>query len=224
MFFEKIKRSYDAKRQRKKSRALGRQFLIAPRSGLTIDLSEYGTDRDALTAAPCVISFGTRDGFYDRFCETLQKSCDAHGVAHSIETIPPCGRINACLFKPSFIKFKLLTLNRPVIWLDADASLEGEFSLPDSKWDIATLSNNRESEINKKAAVCIAFQPTVASLRFVETWEGFCSSQWTAPGLDHERMNYTREVMHGQYVEADLSPYVSGKIVRDSGRKKEFRF
>ncbi len=221
---EKIRRSYDARRLRKKSRALGRHFLIAPTPGLTIDLSEIGADQEASTAKPCVISFGTRDGFYDRFCETLQKSCDAHGVAHSIETIPPCGRINACLFKPSFIKFKLLTLNRPVIWLDADASLEGEVSLPNSKWDIATLSNNRESEVNKKAAVCIAFQPTVASLRFVETWEGFCSSQWTAPGLDHERMNYTREVMRGQYVEADLSPYVSGKIVRDSGRKKEFRF
>ncbi len=173
---------------------------------------------------PVIISYGTRDGKYDVFSERLRASCEATGHDCSFETIPDCGRRNACLFKPTFIRMKLLTLGRPVIWMDADGIVRDRLNLPDGEWDIASLANDRPDDINEKAVVCIAFRPTVAALRFIEYWERLCAAYWLEPGLDHRRFNYARAALEGQFKEIELHPSVEGKIVRDVGASKENAF
>ncbi|PFG62907.1 hypothetical protein AXZ77_1494 [Thioclava sp. ES.031] len=209
---------------RKVTKRAGGRFLIAPAPNLRLDflLPATGT-APAEDAPPLVISYGTRDGEYDLYAERLRQSCSGEGIASDIDTIPPCGRANACLFKPSFIKFKLLTHNRPVVWVDADAVLTGPIDLPGGGWDVGTLDNSRHAETNPKAALCIAFRPTLGALRFLETWEHLCSEPWLKPGLDHARFNDTRAILVNTYSEIDLTAALSGKLVRDLGKKKEAR-
>lgn len=173
---------------------------------------------------PTVVSFGTRDGIYDAYARRLGESCDAAGMPASIETIPACPPDNAFLFKPTFIKVKLLTLGGPVIWLDADAVVSEPLQLPVGEWDVGTLPNNLPEPINPKSALCIAFNPTIAALRFLEHWEQLCAAHWLKPGHDHRRFNYTREILGGHYMEVDLSDAVRGRLVRDAGRRKEAAF
>ena len=217
-------RRRDPRGTRRVKKTAGNQFLIAPAPNRPIDFQNARLFERGATSSPAVISYGTRDGTYDAYSDRLRASCDAHGVAHSIETIPPCGWENACMFKPSFIKFKLLTLNRPLVWLDADAVLQDSFELPDGDWDIGTLPNNRTSSINQKGSVCLCFRPTLAALRLIETWEQFCSTFWVGEGVDHSRLNYTLQVLSGTYTEVDVSPVFSGVLVRDLGKKKEHAF
>ena len=173
---------------------------------------------------PTVVSYGTRDGCYDVFAKRLEQSCHDVGMKTSVETIPQCVAENAVLFKPTFIKFKLLTLGHTLLWLDADAVVTGEIIMPTGDWDVATLHNNRDDKVNQKAALCIAFNPTVAALRFLEHWEQLCAAHWHKPGTDHRRLSYTREILDGAFVEADLSEAAHGRLVRDAGRRKESGF
>lgn len=200
-------------------------LLISPTPSRSFEIRDdtFGSSGDQ-ASEPVVISYGTRDGKYDVFSERLRQSCEEAGHECSFETIPDCGRRNACLFKPTFIKMKLLTLGRPVIWMDADGVVRDRINLPDGNWDIASLANDRSDDINEKAVVCIAFRPTVAALRFIEYWEELCSAFWLEPGLDHRRFNYAREVLAGQYNEIELHPSIEGKIVRDVGASKENAF
>jgi hypothetical protein len=119
---------------------------------------------------------------------------------------------------------KLLTLGRPLIWLDGDSVITGHIELPDGDWDVGTLKNNIGDEVNLIASLCIAFQPTVAALRFIEFWEQLCSAPWLHPGLDHRRLNYAYSVLSDQVTSIELLPCVMGKLTRDVGSSKEKGF
>jgi len=202
------------------------QFLIAPSQARLLETVYSGEKPEALGEAgpPTVISFGTRDGRYDACARRLERACRAAGMQASIETIPACPPENAFLFKPTFIKVKLLTVGGPVLWLDADALVTQPIALPEGDWDVGTLPNNLGDPVNPKAALCIAFNPTVAALRFLEHWEQLCAAHWLKPGHDHRRFNYAREILAGHYEEGDLSDAVRGRLVRDAGREKEAAF
>jgi hypothetical protein len=216
-----------------------RQFLIAPSQ---VRLLEAGFDPGGIGAnradgtgqsantgkrgvgPATVVSFATRDGTYDTYLHRLAEACASVGMRSSVETIPACPPENAFLFKPTFIKTKLLTRAGPIIWLDADALITERLVLPDGAWDVGTLPNNLPDPVNPVAALCIAFNPTVGALRFLEHWEQLCSAHWLKPGHDHRRLNYTREILAGHFVEADLSDAMRGRLVRDAGRGKEAAF
>ncbi|MCC2095896.1 MAG: hypothetical protein KDJ29_03345 [Hyphomicrobiales bacterium] len=207
----------------KKQKQLG-NFLIAPQPGISLGASIIADNRlPENLREPVLISFGTRDGHYDTCAERLEANCREVGQQCSIETIPACSRANACLYKPTFIKFKLLMLGRPVLWLDVDSQLTGKIELPGGNWDIATLRNQRH-KLNDYSSQVILFNPTVTALRFLELWEQFCSSPWLEGGLDHRRFNYARHVLDGGFAEVDLSPMLEGKLVGDAGTKKEQTF
>lgn len=200
-------------------------FLIAPSANRLLDsldtAASFATGRN-----PVIVSFGTRDGVYDAYAERLAAACVAHGVASSIETIPKCIPDNAYIFKPSFIKWKLLTLGNPILWVDADAVVSGPIELPEDGWDVGFLQNNLVDKygLNEVASLCIAFRPTVSSLRFLEHWEQFCAAHWMKPGHDHRKLNYTRKIFEGLFMELDLTDIVRGKLTRDVGKTKESAF
>lgn len=202
-------------------------FLISPQPSVRFSPIEdekirAEEDPDAGTVEPTLISYGTRNTKYADHLARLDSSALSVGNSTSFETIPKCDRRNACLFKPTFIKLKLLTLGTTVTWLDADAFLLEKISLPGGEWDVGFMDNNRKSKLNEKASVCIAFRPTIPALRFIETWEHFCSYT-VAKGSDHSKMNYTRFVLEGEYTESDITPSVTGTLIRDYGKGKEQR-
>lgn len=201
-------------------------FLVAPSPHSPLDLlPKEATKFDvAVPAEPTVVSFGTRDGVYDVYAQRLQKSCRDVDQNVNIETFPAMPSSNAFAIKATFIKFKLLTLGQPVIWIDSDAVLKAPIILPQGEWDVGTLKNNHNNPKNPIASLCIAFRPTVAALRFLEHWEQFCAAHWLKPGEDHRRLNYTKFVLDGHYKEVDISEVVRGKLIRDVGKKKEHAF
>jgi hypothetical protein len=201
-------------------------FLVAPHQRNTLELLPPESTDIAATGAgdPVVVSFGTRDGVYDAYLGRLEESCRSVGQPVLTETFPAMPAENALALKATFIKFKLLTQGRPVIWIDADAVLTAPIVLPPGAWDVGSVKNNLDNPKNPVAALCIAFRPTVAALRFLEHWEAFCASHWLKPGEDHRRLNYTRFVLDGHFAEADISAAVRGRLVRDAGRAKEHAF
>ncbi|MBS0652912.1 MAG: hypothetical protein JSR39_05205 [Verrucomicrobia bacterium] len=71
---------------------------------------------------PIVISFYTKDTFYQLEVQNLIASCEKFGITSHIEPIASFGswEVN-CAYKPFFIHRKLQELKQPVLWVDADA-------------------------------------------------------------------------------------------------------
>jgi len=74
------------------------------------------------TPEPVVVSFYTVGTPYQLEVLNLIESCQSLEIEHQIEGIESRGswELN-CAFKPFFIQEKLLSLKRPVFWVDADA-------------------------------------------------------------------------------------------------------
>jgi hypothetical protein len=70
---------------------------------------------------PIVISFYTKETFYQIEVQNLIWSCEQFGITYQIESISSFGswEIN-CAYKPFFIHRKLQELKQPVLWIDAD--------------------------------------------------------------------------------------------------------
>ncbi|MCG5541616.1 MULTISPECIES: hypothetical protein [unclassified Halorhodospira] len=219
-FFESFTYRLKKRRAKRTKRNLG--FLLAPTPTFPLDVDFSAADLSADRFR--IISYATRDGFYDWQLDRLKQSCIDQGLSCATETIPNCSALNAQLFKPTFIKFKLLTLQATVVWVDADAIVTAPFSLPAEAWDLATVSNQKNPDKNPILSLCIAFRPTIGALRFLEAWEHLCSAQWLGHVGDHERLTSVRRLHISPakaFTEIDISDRISGCIRRDIGKNKE---
>ena len=168
-----------------------------------------------------VVSYGTRDTEYEEFINRLRLSCEECNIENDLKLIPNSGRVNACLYKPSFLKFMLITHDKPILWLDADSVIEKNFSLPSGDWDMSFITNNFQSPVNKVGSWAVCFRPTLRSLRFLELWEQLCSTGEGISGLDPRRLNYTRDVLSNEFVESSLDNSLISAVLRDVGTFKE---
>lgn len=71
---------------------------------------------------PMVISFYTKESFYQLEVQNLIESCQRYAIPYHVEGIASFGtwELN-CAYKPFFIHRQLQQLQRPVLWVDADA-------------------------------------------------------------------------------------------------------
>ena len=182
-------------------------------------------------AAPTVISYATRDGFYDRLLDRMATSARGAGLATSTETIPPCDRKAATLFKPSFIKFKLMTLGGPVLWADADSifldRIELPANLPGGGFDIGLVRNDRGASKawgpeNPWAACLLYLNYSEGAFRLLDTWIALCAND-LVKGYDHERLSLALDAVRNRVRVRDLSAFVDGRFERDSGLRKQNR-
>ena len=168
-----------------------------------------------------VITYGTKDGIYDKYLNRLKESCHAHNINFHGETISPRSRAGATLIKPSFIKDKLDSFKKPVIWLDADAVISGSFQLPGDPWDVGVTPNTAyvDRKRNPVSAFLLAFRPTPSAFYFLDIWKRLCEANWIVHrNLDHGRLSWARMIADYQYHEVDLTSYVKGKVTRDAGK------
>lgn len=73
-----------------------------------------------------IVSFYTRATRYEGFAARLRDSLDRQGVTYDLIGLDVPGTWEmVCAFKAEFIREQWRRTDRPVIWLDADATLEG---------------------------------------------------------------------------------------------------
>ncbi|WP_210312676.1 hypothetical protein, partial [Allosediminivita pacifica] len=111
------------------------QFLVAPSQCRMLDVDDSGSGNFGTKGhgESTVVSFGTRDGVYDTYLKRLEDCCRSVGQNVSVETFPAMGAENAFSLKATYIKFKLLTLGKPIVWVDADAVLNAPALLREAR-------------------------------------------------------------------------------------------
>ena len=73
-------------------------------------------------SVPLVISYYTKNTPYEKEVDYLVNACKKFGLEYLIEGIEDKGSWETnCSFKPYFIRDKMKELQRPLIWVDADA-------------------------------------------------------------------------------------------------------
>lgn len=73
-----------------------------------------------------IVSFFTRATRYEGYAERLRASLDRQGVDYQLVGLDVPGSWEmVCAFKAEFIQDQWRRTDRPIIWLDADATLEG---------------------------------------------------------------------------------------------------
>lgn len=71
---------------------------------------------------PVIVSYYTKNTPYEKEVEGLINSCKEFGIEYCIEGIASKGSWEAnCAMKPNFIREKFKELQRPLLWVDADA-------------------------------------------------------------------------------------------------------
>lgn len=168
-----------------------------------------------------VVSFATQDGRYDAELASLEKNCRELQIPFSGILLPPVGREDACLFKPSFIKYELYRWRRAVIWVDADGRFFEPPRLPAVAWDLGLIRNDKAREDNEFAACCIALNHTPRCLAFLDIWAKLCELRIPDFGLDHYRMNCAIAAYRRHLRIADLQQSRSGFFVRDAHNAKQ---
>lgn len=132
---------------------------------------------------PIVISFYTKDTFYQLEVQNLIESCEKFGIAHQIEGIPSFGswEVN-CAYKPFFIHRKLQELKQPVFWVDADGIFVQKPSLLEQfSQDFATRINE-ELDMDHPSRVIsstIFANYTLAADRLLRQWAQNCQQDVT---------------------------------------------
>lgn len=82
---------------------------------------------------PLVVSFYTKNTPYEEEVDALRRSCKAFGIDCLIEGVVSMGSWEMnCAFKPLFLLEKLEKLNRPLLWVDADAVFLDQLSWQES--------------------------------------------------------------------------------------------
>ena len=71
---------------------------------------------------PLIVSFYTKNTFYEREAKNLTESCQKQALDYAIVGVDNLGSWKAnCGFKPQFLLEQFLKHQRPLLWIDADA-------------------------------------------------------------------------------------------------------
>ncbi len=130
---------------------------------------------------PLVISFFTKNTFYESEAQNLIASCEKFNLDYQIEPIESLGSWEYnCCYKPIYIMKKLLLNKRAVLWVDADGVFVQK---PNLKWnDYRDIATRIDDSLNTKhpSKVCsMSFYVdyTQAGIDFVRLWKEECRVQ-----------------------------------------------
>lgn len=128
--------------------------------------------------SPIIISFYTKNTFYESEVQNLIESCKKFDLEYQIEAVDSLGSWEYnCCYKPIFILKKLLTLKKPVLWIDADGVIVKK---PDLHWkeysDIA-LRLHESLSLDHPSKVCtmsLFADYTKEALELIRLWKEEC--------------------------------------------------
>lgn len=139
---------------------------------------------------PLVVSYYTKNTLYEIEAHNLIASCQKFGLPHLIEGIDSFGswEIN-CAFKPFFIMKKVVELQQPILWVDADGMFCGSPSwIPEFDGDFAVRFSPEASETHPSKVISntVFSAYTPAALALLAEWAEECKRQLLQPGRDRE--------------------------------------
>ncbi len=124
---------------------------------------------------PTIISFYTPNTGYEKEIEGLMTSCEKHDLPYSIDPIPNFGTWEKnCCFKPKYILKKLLDLQGPILWLDADAIVFQRPTLFEGlDVDVALRIVNElpDDHPSKMISGTLFFNHTPAAIEILKRWD-----------------------------------------------------
>jgi len=120
---------------------------------------------------PLIISFFTDDWEYPRHAERLKKECDDLGLHHRIERMESSGGyLQNCSMKPDYIFRCLREEQKPVLWIDVDASI---FKLPEYFVDLDADISAKKMPANRIRVWHVGtlwFNYNKKTLNYVKKW------------------------------------------------------
>lgn len=128
---------------------------------------------------PLVISFYTKDTPYEEEVQNLLRSCEKFNIEHQVEAISSTGSWEMnCAFKPLFIYQKLEELQRPILWVDADAVfLQPLQELSVFSSDLAVrLYDCSDDHRSRVVSATVFVNATDKGLKVVKLWAQECLS------------------------------------------------
>lgn len=124
---------------------------------------------------PTIISYYTENTPYEEEVKGLIESCKKLNLPTSIDSIPHFGSWEKnCCFKPKYILKKLLDLQSPVLWVDADAMIYQKPTLFESlDADVAvhiveSVPNNHPSKVTSGT---LFFNHTPEAVQVLQEWD-----------------------------------------------------
>ena len=124
---------------------------------------------------PIIISYYTENTPYEEEIKGLIASCEKLNLPMSIDSIPNFGTWEKnCCFKPKYILKKLLDLQSPVLWIDADAIIYQKPTLFETlDVDVAVrivedVENNHPSKI---ISGTLFFNHTPKAIQVLQEWD-----------------------------------------------------
>lgn len=153
-----------------------------------------------------VISYYTQDWLYPQYAQSLRDSCQALGLAcYIVERPSTQSYVGNCQIKPFFIQECLRTLDTPVMWIDADASLlrsPRRLLEPDvAQYDL--VANPVLRSPGRIHVGSFLFNQTPAAHRFVDAW---CAEIIRKRPLDDAAFNGTWDSMQTEIKFLGLPP------------------
>lgn len=134
-----------------------------------------------------IISYFTRNTFYEKDAEQLRLSCEKAGLDHQIDGIDSFGKWHEHVcYKPHFILQKLNELKRPLLWVDADAEVvQKPPPLPECDLSLRVFDHFPADHPSYLFAATIYCSYTPQTLALIETWGRLCQEGMEKnPGLE----------------------------------------
>lgn len=180
---------------------------------------------------PLVVSFYTVDTPYEDEVKYLIASCQKFGIEYDIEGIPSSGSWEMnCAFKPLFILKKLEQLNRPLLWVDADAVFMREMEVVDafSKDLGVRMYDCSDDHRSRIVSATVFINSTPAAKQVVRLWAEECLALLQDKSRKEEvwDQDALRRVLFSQKHEAFFGslPVFYGKIEGHFQDEKECSF
>lgn len=146
---------------------------------------EMEAPRFSVGALPIVISFFTSGTGYEDEAARLRSSLEQLGMEAEIVGVPPLGTWERnCAYKARFIRDTYFRLDRPVLWLDADAVVRAHPLLLSGAEPDFAVSRCDGWQFNSAS---VYFNRTGLSQLLLETWVRHCDARpdiWDQIHLD----------------------------------------
>jgi hypothetical protein len=127
---------------------------------------------------PLIVSFYTKDTFYQLEVQNLIASCEKWQLAHYVEPIPSFGSWERnCAYKPFFLMAKLQQFSKPIFWVDADAVFIKKPKVLDIfDWDFAARINGdwEDTHPSKVNSGSLYINATQGAERVLKLWGQKC--------------------------------------------------
>ncbi len=124
---------------------------------------------------PTIVSYYTENTGYEKEIEGLIASCKKFDLPYSFDPIPNFGSWEKnCSFKPKYLQKKLSDLQRPILWLDADAIVYQKptlFETLDADIALRIVDELPDNHPSKMISGTVFVNNTPEALQLLKEWD-----------------------------------------------------